>query len=120
MAKLAINKSSLKHQRDQLTLFQRFLPSLDLKRQQLLTEQKTAQKLLAEAEQNVDQLTRSGVVWISPPQPVMTYWVPSQATSMKPCEPATAVQVTPSGLDQTTPISCAATKPSAPQAQPLK
>ena len=43
MAKLAINKSSLKHQRDQLGLFQRFLPSLDLKRQQLLTEQKKAQ-----------------------------------------------------------------------------
>lgn len=59
MAKLAINKSSLKHQRDQLGLFQRFLPSLDLKRQQLLTEQKKAQKELAKAEQEIEELTRS-------------------------------------------------------------
>jgi V/A-type H+-transporting ATPase subunit D len=59
MTKVAINKSSLAQQRHQLRLFERFLPSLDLKRQQLLTEQKTAQRLLAEAEQNVDQLTRS-------------------------------------------------------------
>jgi V/A-type H+-transporting ATPase subunit D len=59
MAKLAINKSSLKHQRDQLTLFQRFLPSLDLKRQQLLTEQKRALEQLAEVEREIDELTRS-------------------------------------------------------------
>ena len=59
MAKLAINKSSLKHRRDQLGLFQRFLPSLDLKRQQLLTEQKKAQKELAKAEQEIEELTRS-------------------------------------------------------------
>ena len=39
MTKVAINKSSLAHQRSQLRLFQRFLPSLDLKRQQLLIEQ---------------------------------------------------------------------------------
>ena len=50
MAKVAINKSSLKQQRDRLTLFRRFLPSLDLKRQQLLTEQKKAQQQLADAQ----------------------------------------------------------------------
>jgi V/A-type H+-transporting ATPase subunit D len=59
MAKLATNKSSLKRQRDQLALFQRFLPSLDLKRQQLLVEQKAAQEQLAEAEQQIENLTRS-------------------------------------------------------------
>jgi V/A-type H+-transporting ATPase subunit D len=59
MSKAAINKSSLAHQRKQLQLFKRFLPSLDLKRQQLLTEQKNAQRQLAEAEQDVDDLTRS-------------------------------------------------------------
>ena len=59
MAKVAINKSSLAHQRSQFRLFQRFLPSLDLKRQQLLTEQKKAQQLLAEAEQEIEDLTRS-------------------------------------------------------------
>ena len=40
---LALNKSSLKQQQDQLKMFQRFLPSLDLKRQQLMA----AYKLLA-------------------------------------------------------------------------
>ena len=59
MAKLATNKSSLKRQRDQLTFFQRFLPSLDLKRQQLLTEQKKAQQQLAEAEREIEVLTQS-------------------------------------------------------------
>lgn len=59
MGKVAINKSSLAHQRTQLRLFQRFLPSLDLKRQQLLTEQKNAQQQLAEAEQEIADVTRS-------------------------------------------------------------
>lgn len=59
MTKVAINKSSLAHQRSQLRLFQRFLPSLDLKRQQLLIEQKASQKQLADTEQEVDDLTRS-------------------------------------------------------------
>ena len=56
MAKVAINKSSLAHQRSQLKLFQRFLPSLDLKRQQLLTEQKKAQAELAATQQEIDDL----------------------------------------------------------------
>jgi V/A-type H+-transporting ATPase subunit D len=59
MSKLAINKTSLKQQRDSLALFQRFLPSLDLKRQQLMTEQKKAQRLLAEAEREISDLTES-------------------------------------------------------------
>ena len=59
MAKVSISKSSLAEQRNQLRLFQRFLPSLDLKRQQLLTEQKNAQQQLAEAEEEIDELTRS-------------------------------------------------------------
>ena len=59
MTKVAISKSSLKQQRDHLTLFRRFLPSLDLKRQQLLTEQKKAQRDLAEAEHEIQELTRS-------------------------------------------------------------
>jgi V/A-type H+-transporting ATPase subunit D len=59
MAKLATNKSSLKQQRDNLSLYQRFLPSLDLKRQQLLTEQKKAQQQLVEAEREVEELADS-------------------------------------------------------------
>ena len=59
MSKVAINKSSLAHERKQLQLFKRFLPSLDLKRQQLLTEQKTAQQQLVEAESAIQQLAQS-------------------------------------------------------------
>lgn len=39
---LALNKTTLKQQRDQLKTFKRFLPSLDLKRQQLLAALKQA------------------------------------------------------------------------------
>ena len=59
MTTVAINKSSLATERNQLRLFQRFLPSLDLTRQQLLTEQKLAQRQLAEAEDELDELTGS-------------------------------------------------------------
>ena len=59
MAKVALNKSSLAQQRNQLKLFQRFLPSLDLKRQQLLTEQKKALHELAAAEKEIQDLTNS-------------------------------------------------------------
>jgi V/A-type H+-transporting ATPase subunit D len=59
MATVAINKSSLATERTQLRLFQRFLPSLDLKRQQLLTEHKQAQRQLMEAENEINELTQS-------------------------------------------------------------
>lgn len=45
MARLALNKSSLKRQRDQLKTYRRFLPSLDLKRQQLMLELREAQRV---------------------------------------------------------------------------
>ena len=59
MATVAINKSSLANERNQLRLFQRFLPSLDLKRQQLLTEHKQAQRQLEEIENEINELTQS-------------------------------------------------------------
>ena len=59
MSRPSINKSSLAHERKQLRLFKRFLPSLDLKRQQLLTEQKTARQELAETEREVEKLAQS-------------------------------------------------------------
>ena len=46
MGSLALNKSSLKAERDRLETFERFLPSLDLKRQQLLAEFKGAERVL--------------------------------------------------------------------------
>jgi V/A-type H+/Na+-transporting ATPase subunit D len=55
MAAIALSKSSLQQQRNQLRLFQRFLPSLELKRQQLTAEYKQAMQTLAEAEQRADE-----------------------------------------------------------------
>ena len=59
MATIALSKSSLQQQRDRLRLFERFLPSLELKRQQLTAEYKKAVQELTEAEQGVDQASRS-------------------------------------------------------------
>jgi V/A-type H+-transporting ATPase subunit D len=50
---LALNKSSLKQQRDQLKMFRRFLPSLDLKRQQLLAALKEARRQLAAVRDDI-------------------------------------------------------------------
>jgi V/A-type H+-transporting ATPase subunit D len=47
---VALSKSSLQQQREKLRLFERFLPSLELKRQQLMAEYKKALEALAEAE----------------------------------------------------------------------
>src|SRR5262245_29438831 len=59
MADIALSKSSLQQQRDRLRLFERFLPSLELKRQQLTAEYKKAVQVLAEAEQGAAQASRS-------------------------------------------------------------
>src|SRR5215470_11704647 len=59
MAAVALSKSSLQQQHDKLRLFERFLPSLELKRQQLTAEYKKAMQVLAEAEQGADQASRS-------------------------------------------------------------
>jgi V/A-type H+-transporting ATPase subunit D len=62
---LALNKSSLKQQRDQLKMFRRFLPSLDLKRQQLLAALKKARNELAETEAQIETL-RSRIAELYP------------------------------------------------------
>src|SRR2546426_4466038 len=59
MATIALSKSSLQQQRDRLRLFERFLPSLELKRQQLTAEYKKAMQVLAESEQSADHASRS-------------------------------------------------------------
>jgi V/A-type H+/Na+-transporting ATPase subunit D len=59
MATISLSKSSLQQQRDKLRLFERFLPSLDLKRQQLTVEHKKAMQVLAEAEQGAGKASRS-------------------------------------------------------------
>lgn len=50
MAKLSLNKSSLTRQNKQLKAFQAVLPSLDLKRRQLVAEQAKARQALVQAQ----------------------------------------------------------------------
>ena len=59
MGTLALNKSSLKFERDRLKTFQRFLPSLDLKRQQLMVEFKNAAKVLETSQREIDLFAAS-------------------------------------------------------------
>ena len=56
---VALSKSSLQRRRDELRLFQRFLPSLELKRQQLTGEYKKATEALAEAEVRAARASRT-------------------------------------------------------------
>ena len=55
MATLALNKSVLKRERERLARFRRFLPSLDLKRKQLVAEFNRARKTLAERDQELER-----------------------------------------------------------------
>ena len=56
MAKLALSKSGLQKQREDKRLYERVLPSLDLKRMQISGELKRARQQLAEAEAEVEKL----------------------------------------------------------------
>ncbi|WP_299868688.1 V-type ATP synthase subunit D [uncultured Hoeflea sp.] len=56
MARLQLNKSSLAREMGQLKTYQRFLPSLDLKRQQLMAEKAKAVAAVAEMEEKVTEL----------------------------------------------------------------
>ena len=58
MAKLVLSKSGLQKQREDLKLYQRVLPSLDLKRMQLMGALKRAQEQLSEAEAEVERLNQ--------------------------------------------------------------
>ena len=61
MAKLKLSKHALHEQQEQLKLYQRLLPSLDLKRRQLTMEVKKAQEDYTAAQSAVDSLeTRIG------------------------------------------------------------
>ena len=56
---LALNKTSLKQQRDQLAMFRRFLPSLDLKRQQLLGALKQSREEFLASQAEVERFADS-------------------------------------------------------------
>ena len=50
MAKVTLSKSGLQKERENLRLYAKVLPSLDLKRRQLMGEQKRAERALADIE----------------------------------------------------------------------
>jgi len=56
MAKVRLSKNELSHQRTQLQLYQKLLPSLDLKRRQLTVELAKARAALEETRAAVDAL----------------------------------------------------------------
>ncbi len=56
MARLALNKASLSRETRRLKTYQRFLPSLDLKRQQLIAERRQAARILEETERSLAEL----------------------------------------------------------------
>ena len=57
MARLALNKSSLTRQMSQLKSYKEYLPSLDLKRRQLIAEQAKARARVKEIETQASALT---------------------------------------------------------------
>ncbi len=58
MARLALNKTTLSRQSQQLKIFERFLPSLDLKRKQLLAERAKAAAALRRTESELQPIDR--------------------------------------------------------------
>lgn len=65
MPKVRLTKNELKSQRDALKRFQRYLPTLQLKKQQLQLEVRRTQDELATLEQRRDQFHRGLDDWIS-------------------------------------------------------
>lgn len=55
MARLQLSKSALSRERGNLERFERFLPSLDLKRQQVTAERSKAARRLAETRREIDK-----------------------------------------------------------------
>ncbi len=58
MARLQLNKSSLAREQTQLKSYERFLPSLDLKRQQLMAERAKARDDVKRLEDEVSELAQ--------------------------------------------------------------
>jgi V/A-type H+-transporting ATPase subunit D len=52
---LAFNKTALKQLREQLALYERFLPSLDLKRQQLIADHQRAKAVLSATDREIQE-----------------------------------------------------------------
>jgi V/A-type H+-transporting ATPase subunit D len=59
MARLALSKSSLSVESRRLKTFERYLPSLDLKRRQLIAERSKAARVIAATEADISTLLKS-------------------------------------------------------------
>jgi len=59
MARVSLNKATLTSQTKQLKAYEEFLPSLDLKRRQLIAEQRKARRALAEMQDAVSEIEKS-------------------------------------------------------------
>ena len=57
MPRLQLSKSSLSREGANLKTYKQFLPSLDLKRQELMIQRAKANKALAQTKQNLEQIT---------------------------------------------------------------
>jgi len=64
MAKVKLTKNELKFQRDALKRFQRYLPTLQLKKQQLQMEVRHVRDEIAELNQQMSELTDKGATTI--------------------------------------------------------
>ena len=58
MAKVALNKSSLNKEKRSLKTYNRYLPALELKRQQLMMERKKAEEALAQTREELADVER--------------------------------------------------------------
>lgn len=65
MAKVTLNKTALKTERDKLSLYEQYLPSLDLKRQQFLFEIRKAKRERDEAREAINRLEEESADWIA-------------------------------------------------------
>jgi len=65
MAKIKLTKNELKKQRDALKMFQRYLPTLQLKKQQLQLEIIKIHKKLHEAEDEIENFKKDVDEWVA-------------------------------------------------------
>ena len=59
MARLQLSKSALSREQNNLRTYKRFLPSLDLKRQQVMAERNEAARQLAQTRREIDELLKA-------------------------------------------------------------
>ena len=59
MARVQLSKSALAREQKNLETYKRFLPSLDLKRQQVMAERSKAKRQLAESRRELDELQKT-------------------------------------------------------------